>query len=183
MLSTYYWRHCKQLQTSCRKCYTGLVHQILSSMLCIAELDMVDWVDPSDIYTLLANAKWAIQSNYHILLKASPGEAIFDHGICSAYPSSLAGTKFENKGNTELTSTWIMKLTLVLIGTTKLVAKYLFVQSVSSTNQRVGMNMIPGLSHHFNWMGLSWFNTRTNQKALTYQKSCTLIQKSTLISY
>ncbi len=46
-------------------------------MLCTAELDMANSVTPDDIDVLLDNASWAICSTYHMVLKASPGAAIF----------------------------------------------------------------------------------------------------------
>ncbi len=53
------------------------VHQILRQMLHTAEIDMTDSVIPDDIDVFLDNATWAICSTYHIVLKASPGAAIF----------------------------------------------------------------------------------------------------------
>ncbi len=38
---------------------------------------MADLVKPSDINVFLSDAAWAICSTYHIVLKASPGAAIF----------------------------------------------------------------------------------------------------------
>jgi hypothetical protein len=46
-------------------------------MLCTAELDMANSVTPDDIDVFLDNAAWAICSTYHMVLKASPGAAIF----------------------------------------------------------------------------------------------------------
>ena len=45
-----------------------------------------------------------------------------------------------------------------VIGTTKLVTKYFLEKMVSSTNQRVGMNVILGLSQQFIQMGQLRFN-------------------------
>ena len=53
------------------------VHQVISSMLCTAEIDMANSVAPRDIDTILTNAAWAICSTYHTVLKASPGAASF----------------------------------------------------------------------------------------------------------
>jgi hypothetical protein len=53
------------------------VHQVLGQMLCTAELDMDDSVTPNDVDVFLDNAAWAICSTYHMVLKASPGAAIF----------------------------------------------------------------------------------------------------------
>jgi hypothetical protein len=46
-------------------------------MLCTAELDMADSVTPNDVDVFLDAATWAIHSTYHMVLKASPGAAIF----------------------------------------------------------------------------------------------------------
>jgi hypothetical protein len=53
------------------------VHQVLGQMLCTAELDMADSVIPDDVDDFLDNTAWAIHSTYHMVLKASPGAAIF----------------------------------------------------------------------------------------------------------
>jgi hypothetical protein len=46
-------------------------------MLHTAELDMADSVTPDGVNVFLDNAAWAIRSTYHMVLKASPGAAIF----------------------------------------------------------------------------------------------------------
>jgi hypothetical protein len=48
-------------------------------MLRTAELDMANSVTPHDIDVVLDNAAWAICSTYQMVLKASPGAAIFGH--------------------------------------------------------------------------------------------------------
>ncbi len=53
------------------------VHQVLGQMLCTAETDMANSVNPHDVDVFLDNAAWAIRSTYHTVLKASPGAAIF----------------------------------------------------------------------------------------------------------
>jgi hypothetical protein len=50
-------------------------------MLRTAELDMVNSVTPNVINVFLDNASWAICSTYHMVLKASPGAAIFGRDI------------------------------------------------------------------------------------------------------
>jgi hypothetical protein len=65
-----------------------LVHQVLGQMLRTAELDMANSVTPNDVNVFLDNAAWAICSTCHMVLKASPGAAIFLtwhallHSIC-----------------------------------------------------------------------------------------------------
>jgi transposase InsO family protein len=53
------------------------IHQVLGQMLCTAELNMADSFTPNDVDVFLDNAAWAIHSTYHMVLKASPGTAIF----------------------------------------------------------------------------------------------------------
>jgi hypothetical protein len=50
-------------------------------MLHTAELDMAESVNASDIDIFLADAAWAMHSNHHTVLKASPGAAIFRHDM------------------------------------------------------------------------------------------------------
>jgi hypothetical protein len=53
------------------------VHQVLTQMLCTAELNMAESVTPNDVDVFLDNKAWAICSTYHTVLKSSPGMAIF----------------------------------------------------------------------------------------------------------
>ncbi|KAL7503005.1 hypothetical protein ACHAXN_000856, partial [Cyclotella atomus] len=53
------------------------VHQVLMTMARTAELDIADTVERSNVADFLTNAAWAIRSTYHIVLKASPGAAVF----------------------------------------------------------------------------------------------------------
>jgi hypothetical protein len=46
-------------------------------MLRTAELDMAESVSPDDVNVFLENATWTIRSTYPMVLKASPGAAIF----------------------------------------------------------------------------------------------------------
>ena len=55
-------------------------------MLCTAEIDMADTVRESDIVDFLTNASWAIHSTYHMVLKASPGAAIFGRDMLFDIP-------------------------------------------------------------------------------------------------
>ena len=70
----------------------------------------------------------------------------------------LTGIELENTGNAKLTSTQNVKIALAVIGITKLVIKYFLEKMLSSTNQKVGMRVILGLSHQFIQMGKSGFN-------------------------
>ncbi len=47
----------------------------------ISEIDMAESVEPADIDTFIYNAAWAICSTYHMVLKASPGAAIFGRNM------------------------------------------------------------------------------------------------------
>ena len=61
-------------------------------------------------------------------------------------------------GNTKQTITQNEKIAHVVTGTTKLVIKYFLEKMVYSANQRVGMNVILGLSLQFIQMGQLGFN-------------------------
>jgi hypothetical protein len=50
-------------------------------MLRTSELDMAETITPDDIDVFLDNVAWAICSNFHTVLKASPGVAIFGRNI------------------------------------------------------------------------------------------------------
>ncbi len=56
-------------------------------MLHTDEIDMADSVAPSDIATFLTNAAWAIAQTYHMVLKASPGAAIFGRDMLFDIPN------------------------------------------------------------------------------------------------
>ncbi len=62
------------------------VHQVLGQMLRTAELDMANSVTPNDVDVFLDNAAWAIRSIYHMVLKASPGAAIFGQDMLFNIP-------------------------------------------------------------------------------------------------
>ena len=134
------------------------LHQVLTTMLRTAEIDMANTVAPSDIDAFLTNAAWAIRSTYHTVLKASPGAAIFGRDMLFDIPFMLTGTKLEITGNTKQTSTPPVKIAHAVTGTTRLVIKYFLEKMVSSANQKVGMKVILGLSHQFIQMEQSGFN-------------------------
>ncbi len=62
------------------------MHQVITTMLRTAELDMADSVDPDDVAVFLTNAAWAVRSTYHTVLKASPGAAIFGRDMMFDIP-------------------------------------------------------------------------------------------------
>ncbi len=55
-------------------------------MLRTAEINMADTSSESDIADFLTNAAWAVCSTYHMVLKASPGEAIFGRDMLFDIP-------------------------------------------------------------------------------------------------
>jgi hypothetical protein len=55
-------------------------------MLRTAELDMADSVTPDDVDVFLDKAAWAICSTYHMVLKASPGAAMFGQDMLFDIP-------------------------------------------------------------------------------------------------
>ncbi len=75
------------------------IHQVLGQMLRTAEIDMADAVIPNDVDVFLDNTAWVICSTYHMVLKASPGAAIFGCDMLFDIPIVLTGTKLKNKGN------------------------------------------------------------------------------------
>ena len=62
------------------------VHQTIMGMLCTAEIEMADKASESDIADFLTNAAWAVCSTYHMVLKASPGAAIFGRDMLFDIP-------------------------------------------------------------------------------------------------
>ena len=62
------------------------MHQVIMTMLCTTELDMADTVVPSDILDFLRDAARAVCSTYHMVLKASPGAAIFGRDMLFDIP-------------------------------------------------------------------------------------------------
>ncbi len=62
------------------------IHQVLGTMVHTSEIDMAKSVEPADIDTFIDNAARAIHSTYHIVLKASPGAAIFGHDMLFDIP-------------------------------------------------------------------------------------------------
>eukprot|EP00804_Cyclotella_cryptica_P009555 CCRYP_006250-RA/>CCRYP_006250-RA protein AED:0.46 eAED:0.58 QI:0/-1/0/1/-1/0/1/0/264 len=62
------------------------MHQVIMTMLRTAELDMTNGVAPSDIADFLTDAAWAVRSTYHMVLKASPGAAIFGRDMLFDIP-------------------------------------------------------------------------------------------------
>jgi hypothetical protein len=55
-------------------------------MLCTAELYMANSATSDDVNVFLDNAAWAIRSTYHMVLKASPGAAIFGRDMLFDIP-------------------------------------------------------------------------------------------------
>ncbi len=53
------------------------IYAVVMNMLSTADINMADSVKPSDIDVFLPDAAWAICCTYHMVLKASPGAAIF----------------------------------------------------------------------------------------------------------
>ncbi len=63
------------------------MHQVFGKMLCTAEIFMADSVTSNAVDVFLDNAAWAICSTYdHMVLKASPGAAIFKQDMLFDIP-------------------------------------------------------------------------------------------------
>ena len=132
-------------------------------MLCTTELDMANTVATSEIDPFLTDAAWAIRSTYHTVLKASPGAAIVGQGMLFDIPFLADWNKIGDHRQCQTDLTQNTKIAHIMIGTAKLVTKYFLEKIVSSANQRVGMNVILGLSYQFIQMGQSGFNVEQSQ--------------------
>jgi hypothetical protein len=75
------------------------VHQVLGQMLRTAEIDMANSVTLDDVDVFLDNTAWAIHSAYHMVLKASPGAAIFGWDMLFDIPFVADWRNLENTGN------------------------------------------------------------------------------------
>jgi hypothetical protein len=62
------------------------IYAVLGNMLRTSKLDMAETVKASDIDVFLSDARWAICSIYHTVLKASPGAAIFGRDMLFDIP-------------------------------------------------------------------------------------------------
>ena len=60
--------------------------EVITNMLCTAEIMMADSVKPSDIDVFLSDVAWAIRSTYHMVRKASPCAAIFERDVLFDIP-------------------------------------------------------------------------------------------------
>eukprot|EP00804_Cyclotella_cryptica_P014389 CCRYP_015556-RA/>CCRYP_015556-RA protein AED:0.20 eAED:0.20 QI:0/0/0/1/0/0/2/0/270 len=67
------------------------VHQVISSMIQTAEIDMAPSVESSNIDKFMTNVAWAIRSTYHIVLKSSQAQPFLVGTCCSTFPSWLTG--------------------------------------------------------------------------------------------
>jgi hypothetical protein len=65
-------------------------------MLRTSELNIVETITPDDVNVFLDNAAWAICSTYHIVLKASPGVAIFGRDMLFDIPFIANWNKIGN---------------------------------------------------------------------------------------
>ena len=124
---------------------------------------MANTVATSDIDVFLTDAAWAIRSTYHTVLKASPGAAIFGRETLFDIPFLADWNKIGDHRQHQTDLNTECEIAHVMIGTTKLVIKYFLEKMVSSANQRVGMNVILGLSHQFIQMKQSGFNVEKSQ--------------------
>ncbi len=71
------------------------VHQVLAQMLCTTEFNMAKLVTPNDVDIFLDNVAWA----YHMVLKDSPGMAIFGRDMLFDVPFVANWDKLEITGN------------------------------------------------------------------------------------
>jgi hypothetical protein len=125
------------------------VHQVITTMLCTTKLDMANTVVTSDIYAFLTDAAWAIFSPYHIVLRASPDAIIFGQDMLFDIPFIANWNTIGDHRQSKTDLITEREIAHIMIRTTKLVIKYFLEKMISSENQRVGINVILGLSHHF----------------------------------
>ncbi len=59
--------------------------------MCTSEIDMAESVEPADIDTFIDNAVGAICLTYRMVLKASPGAAIFEQDMLFNMPFVAEG--------------------------------------------------------------------------------------------
>ncbi len=133
-------------------------------MMCTAELDTANSVEHSSNSDFLTNAAWTIHSTYHtVVLKASPGAASFGWDMLVDIPFLADWNKIGEcrQHRTDLDTAcencscrdWDYQ-----VGD-----KVLLQKDGILANQRVGMNVILGISHQFIQMGQSGFNVEQSQ--------------------
>jgi hypothetical protein len=108
-------------------------------MLHTAEIDMAYSLKPSDIDVFLSDGAWAICSTYHMVLKASPGAAIFGRDMLFDIPFITDWKKIGEHRQllTECNTNHETKVELTMI--TKLDRKYSYGTMVSSAKQSPGI--------------------------------------------
>ena len=72
------------------------VHQTIMGMHRIAEIKMANTVSESDRADFITNASWVVGSTYHMVLKASPGAAIFVRDMLFHIPFIADWNKIED---------------------------------------------------------------------------------------
>ena len=100
------------------------LHQTLAAMMCTAELDMANSLEPSDIDDFLNNAAWAVRSTSIQCSKPLQEQQFFDGTCCLTSLSLLNGSKLETIGNARLIAIQHVKTQNGLIGIIQLVTKY-----------------------------------------------------------
>ncbi len=139
------------------------VHQVISTMLFTATLDMANTVATSDIDAFQTDTAWAIHSTYHTVLKASSGTPIFGWDMLFDTPFLLEWSKIADHRQSQTDLNTECENCSHCDWDYKVGEKYFLEKMVSSANQRVSMNVILGLSHQFIQMGQSWFNMEQSQ--------------------
>eukprot|EP00804_Cyclotella_cryptica_P007747 CCRYP_001363-RA/>CCRYP_001363-RA protein AED:0.73 eAED:0.35 QI:0/-1/0/1/-1/0/1/0/238 len=145
------------------------VHQVISSMLRTAKIDMAPSVESSNIDKFVKNIAWAIRSRHHTVLKASPGAAIFGRDMLFNTPFLADWNKIgeyrqhQTDQNTERENCshrdWDYK-----VGDQALLRKDGILCKGESD-----MKVILGLSHQFIRMATSGLNMEQNRKDRIYK--------------
>ncbi len=62
------------------------IHAVISDMFHISDIDMAETVNSEMINKFLTNAVWDVCSTYHMVLKCTPGAAIFGRDMMFDLP-------------------------------------------------------------------------------------------------
>ena len=126
---------------------------MITTMLCTTELDMANTVVTSDIDAFLTDAAWVISSTYHTVMKASTGAAIFGRDMLFDIPFFADWNKIGDHRQHQTDHNTACENRSGRDWDYRVGEKVLLRKMGSSANQRVGMNVILGLSQQFIQMG------------------------------
>ena len=79
------------------------IHSALMNVLCTDEIDVAESVASIYVDVFLTNAEWALHPTYHMVLKASPGTAIFGWVVLFDIPSVADWNKIQRPADLNTT--------------------------------------------------------------------------------